>query len=919
MKRFLIIYIFFFSIQISHGQDNVGIGTTTPHSSAILDVQSSTKGVLFPRMTTTQRVALVAVEGLLAFDTTTKTFWYYDGSNWIELVAGSISEVVAGNGLLGGGNSGSVILNVQGDNGLNVNTANDAVELGGALNKVTQIDHNSFDITHNLNGSGDFAVRDAGVDKFTVHDNGRVAIGRPDNFGAFNVTGNSIFSDDMILRDGLVTSGDYLIRLHDVNDDGVIDVYRNGSVTNRINGNGSSYFTGGNVGIGISVPLQALHVFGTGRFSTLAGVGSRMVVADANGDLSTQAIPTSGIGGVIAGNGLIGGGSTGTPTVDANVNNGIKIGTDAIQLGGSLNQVTTINHGSYDLNHNLNAGGDFAVRDNGVDKFVVHDNGKVAVGSQNNLGAFNVTGNSYYTDDLILRDASITTGDFLVRLHDQDDDGLVDVYQNGVVKNRLHGNGNSYVTGGNLGVGTTTPAQQLHVDGTARFSDLAGTGSRVVIADANGDLMSSAVTTIGDITEVIAGDGLSGGSSVGSSTLDVEAGNGLLVNAGTDQVEMGGTLNRNTNINLASNELDFRIGSAGEFSISDGNGIVPYLKVTPSGTVNIGSISSGKRLFVQYNTELLQDFTMFKPNLFSPNDTMVHMSYGNTSGTLQLYQNNVPTIRMNALGTSYFMGEDVGIGTTTPIAKFAVRQGIGGKPAIYAQASATSGNSTGIAAFNTLDNSLGTATGVEGLTNTINSKTTYGVLGNVIGQSVTGMGVGAFVNSDNITNAYALFSRVVNSDPGDYAGYFSGNVYSTGSYLPSFQGLKKNIQSTTQSAVANLMELDIKQYDFKTDEFPSMNLPRGRQTGIMSDNIGAVFPELVQKVVQPGLDEDDENVEFEAVNYTGLIPHMIKGTQEQEEKIKSLNAKVIQLEQRVKDLEQIDKRLNSLEALLSKK
>ncbi len=44
---------------------------------------------------------------------------------------------------------------------------------------------------------------------------------------------------------------------------------------------------------------------------------------------------------------------------------------------------------------------------------------------------------------------------------------------------------------GNAGVGTTAPAQKLHVQGTGRFSTLAGSGSRVIYANNNGDLTIS--------------------------------------------------------------------------------------------------------------------------------------------------------------------------------------------------------------------------------------------------------------------------------------------------------------------------------------------------------------------------------------------------------------------------------------------
>jgi hypothetical protein len=37
-------------------QDNVGIGTTTPHENAILDIESTEKGLMAPRFNTLQRL-----------------------------------------------------------------------------------------------------------------------------------------------------------------------------------------------------------------------------------------------------------------------------------------------------------------------------------------------------------------------------------------------------------------------------------------------------------------------------------------------------------------------------------------------------------------------------------------------------------------------------------------------------------------------------------------------------------------------------------------------------------------------------------------------------------------------------------------------------------------------------------------------
>ena len=62
---------------------NLGIGTTSPNASAILDAQSTTKGVRFPNMTTTQKNAISSpAAGLVVFDTTLAKLCVYSGSAW---------------------------------------------------------------------------------------------------------------------------------------------------------------------------------------------------------------------------------------------------------------------------------------------------------------------------------------------------------------------------------------------------------------------------------------------------------------------------------------------------------------------------------------------------------------------------------------------------------------------------------------------------------------------------------------------------------------------------------------------------------------------------------------------------------------------------------------------------------------------
>ena len=65
----------------------VGIGTTSPNASAALDVSSTTKGILLPTMTQTQRNAIATpATGLLVFQTdNTAGFYYYNGTAWVAI------------------------------------------------------------------------------------------------------------------------------------------------------------------------------------------------------------------------------------------------------------------------------------------------------------------------------------------------------------------------------------------------------------------------------------------------------------------------------------------------------------------------------------------------------------------------------------------------------------------------------------------------------------------------------------------------------------------------------------------------------------------------------------------------------------------------------------------------------------------
>ncbi|MFC7357883.1 hypothetical protein ACFQO1_09310 [Jejudonia soesokkakensis] len=92
-KTYLALFFLCISFQLSIAQ--VGIGNTDPDPSSVLDVRSSTQGLLAPRMTTTERLAISSpANSLLVYDTTEKSFYFYDLTNtsWIKLNNGATDK-----------------------------------------------------------------------------------------------------------------------------------------------------------------------------------------------------------------------------------------------------------------------------------------------------------------------------------------------------------------------------------------------------------------------------------------------------------------------------------------------------------------------------------------------------------------------------------------------------------------------------------------------------------------------------------------------------------------------------------------------------------------------------------------------------------------------------------------------------------
>jgi len=71
-----------------------GIGTLSPNASSLLDIASTTKGILIPRMTKAQRDLIASpATGLMIFQTnSTPGYYYYSGSGWSAVSPKGVSK-----------------------------------------------------------------------------------------------------------------------------------------------------------------------------------------------------------------------------------------------------------------------------------------------------------------------------------------------------------------------------------------------------------------------------------------------------------------------------------------------------------------------------------------------------------------------------------------------------------------------------------------------------------------------------------------------------------------------------------------------------------------------------------------------------------------------------------------------------------
>ncbi|MEO6405068.1 MAG: hypothetical protein ABIY51_16300 [Ferruginibacter sp.] len=188
----------------SQSFSQIGIGTTTPDASALVDISSTTKGLLPPRMSSAQRDAIVnAAPGLIIYNITTNSLEIFGNNTWNglqvshknikKLIGGSNTEVIKK--MLPTADGGYILVGYSNSN--NTGTFTGITNSGTNDGWILKLDaKGNIQWQKLLGGTGTF---DEFLDIQSTSDGGFIIAGTSNSVTLFGMTNNG-GSDGWILK-----------------------------------------------------------------------------------------------------------------------------------------------------------------------------------------------------------------------------------------------------------------------------------------------------------------------------------------------------------------------------------------------------------------------------------------------------------------------------------------------------------------------------------------------------------------------------------------------------------------------------------------------------------------------------------------------------------------------------------------------
>jgi hypothetical protein len=324
----------------------------------------------------------------------------------------------------------------------------------------------------------------------------------------------------------------------------------------------------------------------------------------------------------------------------------------------------------------------------------------------------------------------------------------------------------------------------------------------------------------------------------------------------------------------------FAPGFASQIQSGTGFGTSAGNKWLSFGEINTGSqIVYGNR-FQFGERALVTGYTSLTPN--NPRIEWIHNG-GSTAGNLQFrVANNFNSTssklvaEMTPQGNTYFGGITPSLFTSLD-----PKVAIGFDKFSGLQISANNPIPVGIdpiAAF--IEYQFQGNTGIGLLASVAGGTNSIGVFGKAGGLE-TSYGVFGRSSSSGSFSAAIYGELPVNLTGNYWAGYFDGEVFSTGGYFHMSDAKMKNNVSKETSALEKIALLNPVSYNYNQVE--GINLPQTLQHGFISQEVAEVFPELTKDCTKPILDENGKvtsEISFKSLNYTGLISVLTAAVQE---------------------------------------
>jgi hypothetical protein len=230
--------------------------------------------------------------------------------------------------------------------------------------------------------------------------------------------------------------------------------------------------------------------------------------------------------------------------------------------------------------------------------------------------------------------------------------------------------------------------------------------------------------------------------------------------------------------------------------------------------------------------------------------------------------------------------------------------------------SVNAGRAVGLSAYASSPNGQGSI-GVSGKVRAANSQVNIGVQGRVYGTGINNYG-GYFTSQDATGTNYGIFA----SSPIGYAGYFDGDVHVNGDITASGSisdnMFKTNIDSI-QNALDLIRQLKPKTFNYDTTNIYGIKFSAKKQYGLIAQEVETTLPELISLTTKP-VDYDSlgnvlhPSVTYRTLNYNAFISILLKGLQEQQLTIDSLNSKDQNNDSLMQEMqEQINQILSNIE------